>query len=238
MEFFGESKRVPKYISSYNTRAQKQFLLSTQTKNDKWLIKSRLWTPEPIVVFSESAYGDGEEWSERMKKKVRNAFSLEMLFQKLAAHKKKKRRMPMNGATAKNEREKLNFQWMVNWIDRRQQWQWLWWKIIASPWSIGNRKSGRGDVKNFQSKLWWFLDASWTESPKWCGWRRRGCEIKAHEMATKNHTKTRFLRFFFLYPAADDEFDRFESCRTGIRDGRLVINPEQKDIRGERKEKC
>lgn len=66
-----ESKQVPglKYINSYNTRAQKAVFLSTQTKNDKWLIKSRLWTPEPIVVFSESAYGDGdgEEWSERKK---------------------------------------------------------------------------------------------------------------------------------------------------------------------------
>lgn len=27
----------------------------------------------------------------------------------------------------------------------------------------------------------------------------------------------------FRYPAADDELDRFDSCRTGIRDGRLVI---------------
>lgn len=36
---------------------------------------------------------------------------------------------------------------------------------------------------------------------------------------------------FFLYPAADDAFERFDSCRTGIRDGRLNINPEQKDIK-------
>lgn len=68
-------------------------------------------------------------------------------------------------------------------------------------------------------------------------WMEAGVrDKKAHEMVTnKKNTKTRFLRSLFLYPAADDEFDRFESCRTGIRDGRLVINPEQKDIRGERK---
>jgi hypothetical protein len=28
-----------------------------------------------------------------------------------------------------------------------------------------------------------------------------------------------------FYPAADDEFERFDSCRTGIREG-LLINPE------------
>lgn len=33
--------------------------------------------------------------------------------------------------------------------------------------------------------------------------------------------------FVVLYPAADDEFERFESCRTGIREGRLIRNPEQ-----------
>lgn len=27
----------------------------------------------------------------------------------------------------------------------------------------------------------------------------------------------------FFYPAVDDEFERFDSCRTGIRDGRLRL---------------
>lgn len=60
------------------------------------MIKSRHWTPEPIVVFSESAYGDGdgEEWSEK-KFFGAECFFPEKLFQKLAAH--KKQRMPMNG---------------------------------------------------------------------------------------------------------------------------------------------
>lgn len=122
---------------------RKQFSIYANKKNDKWMIKSRLWTPEPIVVFSESAYGDGdgEEWG-------KSSTFFGMLFLSRSVLKswqrtKKKHRMPMNGATEKNEREKLNFQWMVNWIDRRQQWQWLWWKIITSPWCIGNRKSGR-----------------------------------------------------------------------------------------------
>lgn len=30
--------------------------------------------------------------------------------------------------------------------------------------------------------------------------------------------------FVTLYPAADDEFERFDSCRTGIRDGRLCVD--------------
>lgn len=46
--------------------------------------------------------------------------------------------------------------------------------------------------------------------------------------ARKNLSFVYFSRkknaFFCLYPAVDDELERFESCRTGIRDGRLPLH--------------
>lgn len=45
-----------------------------------------------------------------------------------------------------------------------------------------------------------------------------------HKKARKKSLFCLFEKYFlWLYPAADDELERFEFCRTGIRDGRLPL---------------
>lgn len=50
-------------------------------------------------------------------------------------------------------------------------------------------------------------------------------KTKQHEKFKQNKKARKIsLLFIFLYPAVDDELERFESCRTGIRDGRLPLH--------------
>lgn len=108
------------------------------------------------------------------------------------------------------------------------------WRITASRWrSLNGGKTTQKVTEKYSIK-------TMTVNVVACVWVRALAGGRRHHLApskaltTKHEAQTKKKWnsctahkknvFVTLYPAADDEFERFDSCRTGIRDGRLCVD--------------